>query len=130
MIRWAAVILASLSWMFAFHHHIEEVPFRQWTLVILAVLCSIVGLRHYVPTINTTTRRRILWALVPLAVILLLALPAYRTGPILLLVGVVSLALGGGSMVMRSVGLATTFVGALLLLQSATYWMTMGWTAR
>lgn len=130
MIRWAAVILASLSWLFAFHHHIEDVPFRQWTLVVLAVLCSIVGLRQYAPKVQASMRLRLLWAVIPLIVILLLALPAYRTGPILLLVGVVSLSAAGGSFVLRSVGLATMFVGALLLLQSATYWMTMGWTAR
>jgi hypothetical protein len=130
MIRWAAVILASLSWLFAFHQHIEDVSFRQWTLVVLAVLCSIIGLRHYAPNVQATMRLRLLWAIIPLAVILLFALPAYRTGPILLLMGVVSLSVAGGSFVLRSVGLATTFVGALLLLQSATYWMTMGWTAR
>ncbi len=130
MIRWAAVILASLSWLFAFHQHIEDVPFRQWTLVLVAVVCGIVGLRNYAPKIETSKATWLLLAVVPLAVILLLALPAYRTGPILLLVGVVALLIAGRSFVMRSVGIATMFIGALLLLQSATYWMTMGWTAR
>ncbi len=130
MIRWAAVILASLSWLFAFHHHIEDVPLRQWTLVLLSVVCGIVGLRQYASKIETSSRGRLLWAVLPLAVILLLALPAYRVGPILLLVGILLLAVVGRSLSLRTVGIATMFVGALLLLQSATYWMAMGWTAR
>ncbi|NOX58247.1 MAG: hypothetical protein GXP29_05235 [Planctomycetes bacterium] len=128
MIRWAAVILASLSWVFAFHQHVKEVPARQWFLVALAVVCGVVGFRQYVAQMRTS--RKLLWTVLPLVVILLLALPAYRLGPLTLLCGVCLVAMSGRSLTLRSAGIATLFVGSVLLLQSATYWATMGWTAR
>ena len=30
MIRWAAIVIASLSWVFAFHHFVVVDSIRQW----------------------------------------------------------------------------------------------------
>lgn len=131
MIRWAAVILASLSWLFAFRHYVDENHAGQWGLVIGAVGLGAFGLGRYRGCFDLSRKHLLL--LIPIAAALLLALPGYRPGLYVLALGAVVLARSSGRPglgVVRPVGVAALLLGTVLILQSASYWLCTGWTAR
>jgi len=155
MTRWAAVVLASLSWLFAFHHFIVPDPFLQWGLIGLAVLLGTIGLRGEAERVRFSPRYLLL--LIPLALALQIAAPEpgpglpvnhfnpwfgaalrvasspYRPALIVLAVGVL-LSAGLARMeelrFLAPAGLAATVIGSVLVLQSPLFWISTAWTAR
>ena len=47
MIRWAAIICASLSWLFAFHQYVIPTPLAQWGWIAAAWVLAVAGFAHY-----------------------------------------------------------------------------------
>lgn len=131
MTRWAAIILASLSWLFAFRYYVAGDPVWQWGLLASAVLLGALGLSGYAGRL-LLSKKGIL-VLVPVVIALIFASPAYRPGLYVLAVGVALLALAphfGPLSTMQPVGLSATIIGTVFILQSASFWLCTGWTAR
>jgi len=155
MIRWAALVLASLSWVFAHHHYITPDPFVQWCLVGAAVLLAAIALRDDAERVVFAPWYLLL--LVPVGICLLIALadggPGLRTnhfnpwyeaslrlhssphrpGLIVLAVGILLVAGAArlrGLRFLAPAGYGAAATGALLVLQSPLYWLCIAWTAR
>jgi hypothetical protein len=147
MIRWTVIVLASLSWLFAMHHYVapsqsngwiaplvgENVATwmgaqaTQWVFVVAATLLGVVGMGRGA----RDERLGMAWSVLALPVLaaLMIALPAYRPGLIVLAIGFVTLLMGGLSSSNR-VARAALIVGSVLVLQSAGYWMATTWMAK
>lgn len=155
MIRWAALVIASLSWVFAFHHFVAVDRLRQWAsfftlpedhlllqdrywqwgLILAGVLLMTLGLRRRIEQIRMP--KRCLFALVSAAAAWFVVSfvgdeAAYRPPLVVLAVGCLALFLGSirGLSFLSPAGLSATVTGLILLLQSPLYWLCNGWTAR
>jgi len=130
MIRWAVVIIASLSWVFAFRQYVSADRASQWALVGLAVVLGACDRRAWLPG---AAKRRVAWLAVPAVAASLLAEPPYRPGLMLLAGGAVACALTSRSRLLamlKSAGSSALFVGTVLVAQAPTYWLYSAWTAR
>ncbi len=130
MIRWAALLLLTVSWLFAFGHYAPAEPLVQWSLIGAAWLCATVGLTRY------TGRLRLpliyLTLILPISVAVALAPPPFR--PALALLGVGILVLGVISPLksgwLEPLGIGALVCGTLLVLQSPVWWMVTAFTAK
>ncbi|MCG8404460.1 MAG: hypothetical protein MI923_04595 [Phycisphaerales bacterium] len=155
MIRWAAIVIASLSWVFAFHHFVVVDSIRQWasfftleknaeltidrlwqwTLILASVPLLAIGLRDRIGRVQMSGLYLIV--LVPLAAALFVTMTAdesaYRPPLIILTVGCIALILGSilrPLAFLEPAGLSATVLGVILTLQSPLHWLCTGWTAR
>lgn len=155
MTRWTALVLASLSWLFAFRHFISPDPFLQWGLIGLALLLAAVGFGRAAADIVFSPRYLLL--LIPLGIALWIAAPdpgpelapnhfnlwydaavklassPYRPALIVLAVGIAlaaGLARPAPLRFLAPAGVAATLVGCVLLVQSPAFWISTAWTAR
>ncbi len=132
MLCWLSVLLASLSWIFAFRHYVPENRHVQWGLIAAALLTGIIGFREGARGFRF--RGRYLWLLIPCCLALALALPGYRPAVgVFLAAGLIPLVIASrwaGLQPVRLVGFAGLILGAILIVQSPVYWLVTSWTAR
>jgi hypothetical protein len=130
MIRWAALILASLSWLFAFQLFVVPVPAWQWTFIAAGWLLGTVGLRRFAGRVRLSPNALLL--LVPLAVIIGLADAPYRPGAWLLAVGLILSVIGRSRAAewLQPAGLASLLLGTVLVIQSPCAFAVQALTAR
>lgn len=128
---WAAVTFLSLSWLFAFGHYVSPQPGWQGALLGAAVVCAAIAWRG----VAVPPGRGLWWGLALVLVVaqLLIALPPYRPGLWVLAVGLTLVLVARrwpSSPLLRPLTLGFLFVGATLLLQSATFWLATTWMAK
>ncbi len=157
MIRWAAIVIASLSWLFAFDHFVDVDSARQWAsfitfakghdwgqdrygqwiCILAGVLLLALGLRGRIGNLRMSGSYWLL--LFPVAVAWFVAssfvadAPGYRPPMLVLACGVIVLLVSSSSpplAFLQPAGLGASAVGAILVLQSPLYWLCSSWTAR
>ena len=155
MMRWIALVLASLSWLFAFRYYVSPDPFVQWSLIGLAVLAGTVAFRQEAEALPFSPWYLLL--LIPLGMALIIATPdagpglaanhfnpwlgaatglassPYRPAIVVLAVGVIfaaGLARVPALRFLAPAGLAASLIGGVLILQSPAFWLCTAWTSR
>jgi len=155
MMRWFALILASLSWLFAFRYYVSPDPFLQWGLIGLAVAVAAAAFREEAE--EHPLSPRYLMLLIPLGIALLIAAPdagpglaanhfnpwlgaasrlassPYRPALVVLTVGVIvaaGLARVPALRFLSPAGMAASLIGGVLVLQSPAFWLCTAWTSR
>lgn len=152
---WAAIAIASLSWVFAFHLYISPDPFLQWTMIGAAILTASIAFNR----VNTPVRLsgRYLLLLIPIlaaawiatpdagpgmrinhfnpwyAAALRLASSPYRPALILVPVGIITTFVASRTRVLAFLVpacRAILLVGGVLVVQSPLFWLTTAWMAR
>jgi len=133
MMYWAAILFASLSWMFGVKHFVEPDAMRQWALIGAALVCGTVAVRRSAGDVRLS--RKYLLLLAPIGLTIAMAQDVFRPGLYVLAAGVVLLVVGGAARsawlgFVRQVGLAGALLGTVLVAQGPIFWMIGAWTAR
>ncbi len=157
MIRWAAIVIASLGWLFAFDHFVEVDSARQWasfftfpkghdwghdrygqwTCILAGVMLLAIGFRGRIGAVRMSGGYWLL--LFPIAIAWFVAsgfaadAPAYRPPLAVLGCGVVALLVSSSAPplgFLQPAGFSASALGAILVLQSPLYWLCSSWTAR
>ena len=131
MCRYAAVIAASLSWVFGYGLYVAARPAHAWAAVGIALIAGAIGFAADAERFRP--RPKLLLLLLPLA-IPILCVPPWAGPPFLLLAAGIVLAGAGAAKEpfapLRRAGYAAVALGAVLAVQAPLAWLITAWTAR
>lgn len=129
MFCWAALVLASLSWLFSVHLYVSEDPLKRWLCLGCALAAGVAGFGDNLRI--PRFRLRDLWLLAPLCLLSVWVPSPYRQPCWLAASGVILMALDDQeqSLLLRA-GRSLLVVGMLLMLQAPVYWLVTAWCAR